>query len=110
MSSEFISGRLLESKVEALRELDVQLRRSFAESFLASAGERLSCDHIVYRPVLQPGMEISVIAHGEGGTSASYSVQVEAGIGDSDFGIPFVGEGLSLAEVLELIQRTCRSA
>jgi hypothetical protein len=101
-----IMRHFIDEKDKAIRVLDAAVGQSFGQDAFEARGERLGANHVVYRSRANQDVEISVVADEEE-TTNRYSVQVEVGMTEPDFAIPLVQEGLSLEEVLVVLDK-CR--
>ena len=95
----------MNDKDEAVRVLGAAVGRRFNEQF-EMRGEHLGSNHVVYRSRTHHGIEVSVVATATGSSNMPrYSVQVEVDMTEPDCDIPFIGDDLSLDEVLTVLDR-----
>ena len=97
-------GALMNDKDKAVRVLDAAVGRRFNEQFEVR-GEQLGSNHVVYRSRTNHGIEVSVVATATGSNIPRYSVQVEVDMTEPDCDIAFIGDDLSLDEVLTVLGR-----
>ena len=100
----------MNDKDKAVRVLDAAVGRRFGNGQFDVRGEHLGTNHVVYRSRTNRGIEVSVVATATGSNIPRYSVQVEVDMTEPDCDIPFIGDDLSLDEVLTVLGRYCHHA